>query len=117
DDSEARVAALIASELLPFRFTNWGMGGAAGLAVNLARPVGSGNVGFGVGYLAAREFEPVRDAQSFTYRPGNRLQVRLAADRNVANAGKLSLSLAFERHEEDRAAGVNLYRPGNRYQG
>lgn len=119
DGTEARIAGLIASELLPFRFTNWGMGGAIGASAQASRAIGSGSVGIGVGYLASREFKPLRTesaAGEFTYQPGNRVQLRAAADRNIG-ASKLSLSIAYEYHEDDKLQGVNLYRSGDRFQG
>lgn len=115
---EARIAALVASEFLPFRINSWGMGGAAGISVTAARPFGQGSIGFGGGFITAREFEPFQTgpAGSFVYRPGNQLQLRFAADRNITRSARLSFALAFERSGEDLRDGESLYRAGNRYQ-
>ncbi len=115
----ARLAAIMGSEFLPFRITNWGMGGAAGVAFTAARSVGQGSIGFGAGYLTAREFEPFsadQVGQGFVYRPGDQLQFRLAADRNFGRSSKLSLAVVFEKSAEDLLADQNLYQAGNRYQ-
>jgi hypothetical protein len=120
DGDEARVAGLIASEFLPFRITNWGTGGAFGVSANVARVVGQGSIGIGVGYLAAREFDPFEPGvggETFAYRPGDQMQLRLAADQDLGTSAKLSLAFVFERHQEDRLDGANLYQAGNRYQG
>lgn len=116
---EARLAAIMGSEFLPFRITNWGMGGAAGVALTAARSVGQGSIGFGAGYVTAREFEPFDAAQvgqDFIYRPGDQLQFRLAADRNFGESSKLSIAAVFEKSAEDLLDDQNLYQAGNRYQ-
>ncbi len=116
---EARLAAIMGSEFLPFRITNWGMGGAAGATLSVARSVGQGSVGFGAGYITAREFEPFsadQVGQDFVYRPGDQLQFRFAADRNFGRSSKLSLAVVFEKSAEDLLDDQNLYQAGNRYQ-
>jgi hypothetical protein len=120
---EAVLAAFVGSEFLPFRIRTWGMGGAAGLSLTAARSFGDGSIGFGAGYIATREYTPFRTpgsstppAHSFMYRPGNQLQLRFAADRNLNRASKVSFAVVFERSEEDLLDDENLYQAGNRYQ-
>jgi hypothetical protein len=120
DGAEARIAGLVASEFLPFRITNWGTGGAAGISATVARAIDQSSIGIGVGYLAAREFDPFEPGtagESFAYRPGDQMQLRVAADRDLGTSAKLSLAFVFERHQEDQLDGANLYRAGNRFQG
>jgi len=118
DADESRIAGLIASELFPFRITNWGTGGGAGVSANFARPLSDGaNIGIGVGYLAAREYEPLSvGGAGFAYRPGDQVQLRLAVDRNLGTSAKASVALVFQRHQEDQLDGANLYLAGNRFQ-
>jgi hypothetical protein len=118
---EAILAAFVGSDFLPFRVRNWGMGGAAGVSLTAARSFGGGSLGFGAGYIATREYTPFQTADApaahdFVYRPGNQLQLRFAADRNLTSASKLAVALVFERSDEDLLDDENLYRSGNRYQ-
>lgn len=71
-------------------------------------------LGAGASYLVAREFEPL-EVDAFAYRPGNTLSLQVAADRNIGRAGKATLQVAMEHHEEDALNGANLYRAGRRY--
>ncbi len=112
---EAVVAGVVASELLPFRVSNWGSGGGAGGQASVAHSSGDTGFGLSASYVVAREFEPV-DGQSFAYRPGNQLRIRGAVDHNVGSSGKFTLSVNLERHSEDALDGTNLYRSGNRIQ-
>src|SRR5690606_33157071 len=57
-------------------------------------------LGAGASYLVAREFEPL-EVDAFAYRPGNTLSLQVAADRNIGRAGKATLQVAMEHHEED----------------
>jgi hypothetical protein len=114
-EAEADVAGVIASDLLPFRISNWGSGGGAGASVAVARSFGRFGVGATVGYSVAREFAPLAEDE-LAYRPGNQLQLRLAADHRVGRAGKLALQLGYQRYGEDALDGQNLYRSGNRLQ-
>jgi hypothetical protein len=118
---EARVAALVANEFLPFRTRSWGGGGAAGGSLSVARLVGRGSLGISAGFLSSQKYEPFLDATApganFTYRPGNRLELRVAADQNLTRSSKLTLGFVFERTDADIVDGEDLFRPGNRYQG
>ena len=111
---QAEVAGAFAADLLPFRVTNWGSGGAIGLATSLARRFGDFGMGLSVGYSVAQEFEPLSEDER-AYQPGNELRVRAAFDRTVGRSGKASLQLTAYRYDEDVLAGQNLYRSGNRY--
>ncbi|HEX2091083.1 MAG TPA: hypothetical protein VHG28_01730 [Longimicrobiaceae bacterium] len=112
---EAEVASVVASDLLPFRISNWGSGGGAGVNLAVARPVGYFGVGLNAGYRATREFEPLRDDE-LTYRPGNEAYLRLAVDRSFGRARKATLQVSAQRFADDELDGRNLYRAGNRYQ-
>lgn len=111
---EAEIAGAIASDLLPTRISQWGAGGGAGMGLTLAHTLGGFAVGAGASYMVAREFEPL-ELDAFAYRPGNTLALHLAADRNVGLAGKATVLLSMEHHEEDALNGANLYRAGRRY--
>jgi hypothetical protein len=116
---EAVVAGVVAADLLPFRVVNWGTGGAAGGTLGVVRARNGGSLGFSAAFLAAREFEPVEDVSGspiFAYRPGDQVQLRAAVDQNVGGTGKITVTLSFQHHRDDRIDGANLYRAGNRYQ-
>jgi len=111
---EALVAGAIAADLLPFRISHWGSGGAAGLGTSLRRSAGGTAFGVSGSYLVGRKFEPV-DGQPFAYRPGDQLRMRATVDHLVGPASKLTFAFTAERHSEDALQGANLYRAGNRY--
>jgi hypothetical protein len=106
-------AGAIAADLLPFRITNWGTGGGAGLSAAVARPLGSFVVGASVGYVVARSFEPL-DAQDFRYRPGNQFQVQAAIDRTIGRSAKAAVKVGWNRYGTDKGDGQNLFQTGDR---
>jgi hypothetical protein len=110
---QADLAGMIAADLLPFRMSNWGSGGGAGLVSSFAAPVGDFGVGVSVGYTVGREFEPIRDGQ-LAYRPGDELRLRLAIDRTIGSSAKGSVVLGMQRYRDDRFAGETVFEPGNR---
>lgn len=112
---EAAVAGALAADLLPFRVSHWGSGGGLGLNAAYAREVNGYGLGVSAGYSMAGEFNPIT-SQGVGYRPGNELRLRAVVDRNVGPAAKASLQLTVQRYGDDRFAGENLYRSGNRYQ-
>jgi hypothetical protein len=112
---EADVAGLIAADVLPFRITNWGTGGGFGASTSFAGGFGAFAAGLSIGYVVAREFEPL-SGDDFTYRPGNQLHVRAAIDRTFGSAGKAALVLTMQRFTDDELDGGNLFRTGDRYQ-
>lgn len=111
---QSRAAGAFAADLLPFRVTSWGSGGAAGVAATLTRRAGDFGLGLSVGYSAAQEFTPLAEDER-AYRPGNELNVRVALDRNFGRTGKASLQLGGQRYADDQLGGQNLYRSGDRY--
>ena len=111
--SQADLAGILASDLLPFRITDWGSGGAAGLSMSGARAVGNGSIGAGASYLVARQYEPFSD---FYYQPGDQMRLQVAADQNVGGTSKVTLALQYERFRTDMSRGTNLYRAGDRFQ-
>lgn len=113
---EAAVAGIVAAELLPFAITTWGAGGGGG--ADLALAFAGGGWGFGVsgGYRTGREFEPL-EAGEFSFRPGDQIRFRVAVDREVGEAGTLSLLVGAQRFGEDQLEGTNLFRAGTRVEG
>ncbi len=112
---EAEVAGIVAADVLPFRITDWGSGGGAGLHASATHAVARFAVGGALGYMVSREFDAL-EGGNFTYRPGNQLLLRVAADHSVGQAGKLALQLSAWRYGTDELGGANLYRAGDRYQ-
>jgi hypothetical protein len=113
---EAAVAGVVAAELLPFSITTWGAGGGGG--ADLALAVAGEGWGFGIsgGYQAGREFEPL-EAGEFAFRPGDQIRFRVAVDREVGEAGTLSLLVGTQRFGDDQLDGNNLFRAGTRVEG
>jgi hypothetical protein len=117
---EADVADAVAADLLPFRVSHWGSGGGIGATAAVAIPVGRASVGLSGGYVAAREYEPFAEGdgvgERIVYRPGDHVVLRAAGDHPVGRSGQASLALTWQRHDDDRIAGRNLYRAGDRLQ-
>jgi len=112
---QAVVAGVVASELLPFRISNWGAGGAAGVSTAVAHSFGALGVGASAAYLVARQYDLVEPGAA-AYRPGNQLRARLALDLSTGPAGKASLQLTYLHSQDDRFSGANVFRPGDRFQ-
>ena len=112
---EALVAGVLASELLPFSISNWGAGGAAGMAAAVEHAFGRFGVGGSASYLVARRYDLLEE-NGFAYRPGNQLRARLALDATTGATGKASLQLTYLHSSEDAVDGSNLFRPGDRFQ-
>ncbi len=112
---EAIVAGVVASELLPFRVSSWGAGGAAGLSAAVAHSLGAVGLGASAAYVVGREFDLVTPGE-FAYRPGNQLRARIALDLSRGPAGKGSLQVTYLHSSEDRLSGSNVFRPGDRLQ-
>lgn len=113
---EVQVAGVVAADVLPLRISNWGSGGGVGGSVAFAVPVGEFGAGLSVGYVVAREFEPVETTPSFVYRPGNQLHVTAALDRSVGTTGKFGLRASVLTYGQDRANDANLYSAGTRFE-
>ncbi len=112
---EAVVAGVVASELLPFRISNWGAGGAAGVSAAVAHSTGTVGLGASASYLVARQYDLVEPG-ALAYRPGNQLRARVALDLNTGPAGKASLQLTYLHSNDDRLGGANVFRAGDRIQ-
>ncbi len=112
---EAQVAGIVAADLLPFRLTHWGSGGALDVSTQATGTVGALNVGARLGYQKAREFELLRGGL-FLYRPGSQVYGRVAADGEVGT-GRLAAQLTVYTFGDDQRNSRNLYRTGNRVQG
>jgi hypothetical protein len=113
---EAIVAGVVASDLLPFRISNWGAGGAAGVSGAVAHSLGAVGIGASASYLVGHEYDLVEPG-AFAYRPGNQLRARVAVDLSTGPAGKASLQLTYLHSGEDQLAGANVFRAGDRIQG
>lgn len=112
---ESVVAGAVAADLLPFRITNWGTGGGMGGSLAVARNVNGIGLGASVGYIVAREYEPLAD-QATVFQPGDFLRVNAVLDRSFGGRSKLALRVGFQRFGDDGLDGVNLFRSGNRYE-
>ena len=112
---EARVAGIIAADLLPFALTHWGSGGSLDVSTQAAGTVGLLNVGARVGYQLSREFALLEQGQ-FAYRPGGQLYARIAADGNIGDS-RMAAQLTAYTFGDDQRNSQNLYRTGNRVQG
>ena len=112
---ESAVAGAVAADLLPFRISNWGTGGGIGGSLAVARNVNGIGVGASVGYIVAREYEPLAD-QATVFQPGDFLRVNAVVDRSFGGRSKLALRVGFQRFGDDGLDGVNLFRSGNRYE-
>lgn len=112
---ESELAGLVAADLLPFRVSNWGSGGGAGLVSTLTMPVGDFGIGLSAGYTMGREFEPL-DEDELGYRPGSETRLRLAVDRNVGSTAKASLVLGGQIYQDDELGGTSVFTPGDRFE-
>jgi len=112
---ESELAGLIAADLLPFRVSNWGAGGGAGLVTSLAIPVGGFGFGLSAGYTMGQEFEPIADDE-LAYRPGDELRLRMVIDRTIGSSAKASLILGGQSYQDDELDGAGVYEPGDRFE-
>ncbi len=112
---ESVVAGAIASDLFPFKVSNWGSGGGGGINASVARPLGPVGVGLSVGVIAGRKFEPLSGGL-FEYRPGTLLSITGAVDGTIGEATKASFKVTYHRYGQDQINGLNLFQSGNRLQ-
>jgi len=112
---EARVAAVLATELLGFREASFGLGFGATTGVATATRIGATGVGFGASYRLASEFEPSADS-AFKYTPGNEIRLRFGVDRNVLG-NKLTAGITWQNFASDAVDGQDLFQAGNRWRG
>jgi len=111
--TETLVAGLVASDILPFRISNWGTGGGAIIDLSAVRPTETGSVGVAASYRLARDFQPFHTVPVH-YRPGDELRLRLAVDRSFEGARVLAVQIAYSRFGEDQWSGIGLLRSGAR---
>jgi hypothetical protein len=112
---EAELAGIVAADLLPFRISNWGSGGGAGIVSSFAMPVGGFGVGLSAGYTMGQEFEPIADDE-LAYRPGDELRLRMVIDRNFGSSSKASLILGGQTYQDDELSGSGVFEPGDRFE-
>ena len=112
DAEEAQVAAILSTDLLGFREASFGTGSAVTTGVAFAHQLGDWGIGYGGSYRYAASFEPIAES-AMTYAPGSQVALRLAADRNVGAAGKLTLGMSYQHFADDEFE-QNLFRPGAR---
>jgi hypothetical protein len=112
---EMFVAGAIAADLLPFAVRDFGTGGGAGASVALARPFGAFAAGVSVGYVVARNYEPLSE-QAFEYGPGDQLHIRAAIDRTIGRSAKIALRADWQMYGDDTGDGTNVFQPGDRLQ-
>lgn len=114
-EDEARVAAVLATDLFGFREANFGLGFGATTGIAAAHRIGETGVGFGASYRLASEFEPRADT-AFKYAPGNEVRIRVGVDRNIGS-NKLTAGVTYQNFQPDRLDGRNLFQAGNRWRG
>lgn len=111
---ELEVAAVVASDLLPFAVPHWGSGGGLGADVALARRFGAVGVGAAAGYRGSREYRAFQDGGA-AFRPGSETFARLALSGSLGPV-TATLQAGMQRFARDRMRGATLYRSGDRYQ-
>lgn len=115
-EGQVEVAGVTAADLLPLSISHWGSGGGAGLSAAVRRPIGAATISLGASYMMSGEHDAAADAGLVQYRGGDQLGAHLGIESPVGRVGELSLELRFQHLGDDRLAGDNLYRPGNRIQ-
>ena len=110
---EAIVASVLSTDLLGFRETTWGTGGAVTTSVASAATAGGFGIGVAAAYAVRAEFEPSADDPTLTYQPGNESRVRVGLDRNFGTS-TLTAGATFVTYTDDKARGRNLFQAGNR---
>lgn len=111
---ELDVLGVVASDLFPFRISNWGTGGGFGLQASTGAEVGALNTAVGVGFFRSGEFDPLEE-QLVSYRPGDNLRVRAAVSAPVGGAGQLALQGGFQWFGDDELRDANVFEPGVRW--
>jgi hypothetical protein len=111
-ENEARVAAVLATDLLGFREANFGLGFGATTGIATAYRVGDTGIGFGASYRLASEFEPRADT-ALKYTPGNEVRIRAGVDHNFGS-GKVTAGVTYQNFARDRLDGRDLFQAGSR---
>ncbi len=114
--AEAFVAGAVASDLLPFRISNWGAGGGAGVDASAVQGFEGGSVGVTAGYRLATAFQPFH-LVDLNYRPGDELRVGAGLERTLAGERTVILQLSYARFGEDQWGDVRVFRTGARVLG
>lgn len=114
-EDEADVAAMVAADVLPFRLTSWGAGGAVGATTGVSGLLGGG-IGGGIAVTVVRssDFQPY--VEDFSYRPGSQFQIRGVLDRTFGTSSKAALNVSLQTFSEDQGDGSNFFQPGTRVQ-
>lgn len=112
---ELDAAGVFASDLFPFRVSNWGAGGAVGLEATSVATLGELSTALTVGYVRSGEFDPVRGRVT-AYQPGDNLSVRAAMGLPTGDGGQFDLQLGFQWFDDDQLADDNVFAAGNRYE-
>lgn len=116
DAEEAVVASVLSTDILGFQEANWGTGTAFTAGFATARQAGTWGLGIGASYRISNGFEPTPE-ESLLYEPGDEVRIRVGADRNVGETGKLTVGLTFQNFSEDQYDGRNLFQAGSRIRG
>ncbi len=111
---ELDVLGVVASDLFPFRVSNWGSGGGLGLRASVGQQLGAVNTALSVGYFRSGEFDPLED-ELVSYRAGDNLQVQAAASAPVGPAGQLSFQAGHQWFADDQLQDTNVFEPGSRW--
>lgn len=112
---ELDAAGVFASDLFPFRVSNWGSGGGVGLRATSTGSLGEVGAALSVGYYRSGEFDPVQDLVT-AYRPGDNVDVRAALEVPAGRAGRFDLQLGFQWFADDELGDVNVFEAGDRYE-
>ena len=106
-------AGRIGNDFLAFPVSNMGTGLAATGGVAVAHPIGDWSIGAGLAMRRSRAYDPFDvPGESFRYRPGNEVRVRLGGDHPLA-AGRLALGITYAAFGRDDAEG-SAYNTGDR---
>jgi hypothetical protein len=115
--AQSGVAALFASELLPFSPTRWGAGASVGADVALFVPTTNGldlTVDVGVRAPQSRELLPDEPGP---YQAGRELRGRASIGTRVGRAGRFAASLGVQAFTSDSWGSAEVYRSGTRVDG
>lgn len=111
---ELDVLGVVASDLFPFRVSNWGSGGGLGLRASVGQQLGAVNTALSVGYFRSGEFDPLED-ELVSYRAGDNLQVQAAASAPVGSGSQLSFQGGYQWFADDELQDTNVFEPGSRW--
>ena len=113
--TELDAMGVFASDLFPFRLSNWGTGGGAGFQATTTGSMGEARTALTVGYFRSGEFDPV-EGQVTAYRPGDNLNARGALNVPTGEAGHFDFQLALQWFGDDELQEATVFSAGNRYE-